>query len=64
MPNARVVTEIRLRDDIHASDFRVPLPGSKEAMARGCTCPSQPEWPTVAFASDCWLHFVRVPQPA
>jgi hypothetical protein len=53
---ARIVTEIRLRDDAHPSDFRVPLPGSKAAIANGCTCPPQPEWPIVAFASDCPLH--------
>jgi hypothetical protein len=62
-PFARTITEIRLRDDAHPSDFRVPLPGTKEAITRGCTCPPQPQWPTVAFASDCPLHFVRAPQP-
>jgi hypothetical protein len=61
-PFARTITEIRLRDDAQPSDFRVPLPGTKEAITRGCTCPPQPQWPTVAFASDCPLHVVRVPQ--
>jgi hypothetical protein len=23
---------------------------------KGCTCPPQPEWPMIAFASDCPLH--------
>jgi hypothetical protein len=59
-PLARTITEIRLRDDAQPSDFRVPLPSTKEAIARGCTCPPQPQWPTVAFASDCPLHFARV----
>jgi hypothetical protein len=35
---------------------RVPLPATKEAIAKGCTCPPQPEWPMMAFASDCPLH--------
>jgi hypothetical protein len=63
-PFARTITEIRLRDDAQPSDFRVPLPGTKEAMTCGCTCPPQPVWPTVAFASDCPLHYVRVPRHA
>jgi hypothetical protein len=53
---ARMITEIRLRDDTRPSDFRVPLPGSKEAFVQDCTCPAQPEWPNIAFASDCPLH--------
>jgi hypothetical protein len=44
-PLARTITEIRLRDDAQPSDFRVPLPSTKEAIARGCTCPPQPQWP-------------------
>jgi integrase len=28
-----------------------------EAIKNGCcTCPPQPEWPTIAIASDCPLH--------
>jgi hypothetical protein len=56
--NGRTITEIRLRDDTQLSDFRVPLPATKEAVRMGCTCPPQPKWPTVAFASDCPLHQV------
>jgi hypothetical protein len=52
----RTITEIRLRDDAQPSDFRVPLPATAEAIKKGCTCPPQPKWPTVAFASDCPLH--------
>jgi hypothetical protein len=51
----RTITEIRLRDT-QPSDFRVPLPATPEAIANGCTCPAQPEWPTIAIASDCPLH--------
>jgi hypothetical protein len=29
-PFARTITEIRLRDDAQPSDFRVPLPGTKD----------------------------------
>ena len=58
----RTVTEIRLRDDTQPSDFRVPLPATKQAIKRGCTCPPQPEWPTVAFASNCPLHCMHVPR--
>jgi hypothetical protein len=53
---ARTITEIRLRDDTQPSDFRVPLSGSKEAIKEGCTCPHQPEWPTIALASNCPIH--------
>jgi hypothetical protein len=56
---ARAITEVRLRHDTLPSDFRVPLPATSEAIRKGCTCPQQPKWPTVAFASDCPLHFVR-----
>jgi hypothetical protein len=59
--NGRTVTEIRLRDDAEPSDFRVPLPATKEAIKKGCTCPPQPEWPTIAVASDCPLHMGRKP---
>jgi hypothetical protein len=59
---ARTITEVRLHNNTHPSDFRVPLPRTKEAIARGCTCPRQPNWPTVTFASDCPLHFMRVRQ--
>jgi hypothetical protein len=52
----RTITEIRLRDDTQPSDFRVPLPGTTEAITKGCTCPPQPKWPMIAFASDCPLH--------
>jgi hypothetical protein len=52
----RIITEIRLRDDTQPSDFRLPLPATKEAIKKGCTCPPQPEWPTVVFGSDCPLH--------
>jgi hypothetical protein len=54
--NGRTITEIRLRDDTRPSDFRVPLPATTEAIMKGCTCPPQPEWPMIAFASDCPLH--------
>jgi hypothetical protein len=57
----RMITEVRLRDDARASDFRGPLPASKEAIKQGCTCPPQPQWPTVAFASNCKLHFLCAP---
>ena len=59
---ARVITEIRLHDGTLPSDFRVPLPATIEATRKGCTCPEQPKWPTVAVASDCPLHFVRARQ--
>jgi hypothetical protein len=52
----RTITKIRLRDDTQPSDFRLPLPATPEAIANGCTCPPQPEWPTIAIASDCLLH--------
>ena len=35
----RTITEIRLRDDTQASDFRVPLPATPTAIANGCTAP-------------------------
>jgi hypothetical protein len=54
----RILTEVRLRDDMRLADFRGPMPASKEAIDKGCTCPPQPQWPTVAFASNCPLHFV------
>jgi hypothetical protein len=57
------ITEIRLRDDIQPSDFRVPLPATAEAIEQGCTCPPQPEWPTIAIASDCPVHAMHVPPP-
>jgi len=57
----RTVTEIRLRDDTQPSDFRVPLPATAEAIEQACTCPPQPEWPTIAIASDCTLHGMYVP---
>jgi hypothetical protein len=57
--NGRTITEIRLRDDTQPSDFRVPLPATKQAIIKGCTCPTQPKWPTVAFATDCPLHCRR-----
>jgi hypothetical protein len=60
----RAITEIRLCDHTQPSDFRVPLPATKEAMRRGCTCPPQPKWPTVAVASDCPLHFMTHVPPA
>jgi hypothetical protein len=55
----RTVTEIRLRDDTQPTDFRVPLPATTEAIKQGCTCPPQPEWPTIAIASDCPVHVVH-----
>ena len=51
--DGRTVTEIRLRDDTQPSDFRVPLPATAAAIENGCSCPAQPEWPTIAIASDC-----------
>ena len=33
--DGRTVTEIRLRDDTQPSDFRVPLPATKQAIKRG-----------------------------
>jgi hypothetical protein len=54
--NGRIITEIRLRDDTQPSEFRLPLPATKEAIKNGCICPPQPEWPTIAFAFDCPLH--------
>jgi hypothetical protein len=57
----RIITEVRLRDDMRPSDFRGPLPASKEAINKGCTCPPQPQWPAVAFASNCPLHFIQAP---
>jgi hypothetical protein len=39
-PFARTITEIRLRDDAQLSDFRVPLPGTKEAMTCGLHLPA------------------------
>jgi hypothetical protein len=60
----RTITEIRLRDDTQPTDFRVPLPATKEAIKNGCTCPPQPEWPMVAFASDCPVHTMYVPPRA
>jgi hypothetical protein len=56
----RTITEIHLRGDTQASDFRVPLPATTEATMKGCTCPPQPEWPKIAFASDCPLHQLSV----
>jgi hypothetical protein len=58
---ARTITEIRLHHDTRPSDFRGPLPGTQEAKAQGCTCPVQPEWPTIAIATDCPLHFLSAP---
>ena len=52
----RTITEIRVREDAQASDFRLALPATAEAVKNGCTCPRQPEWPTIAIASDCPLH--------
>jgi hypothetical protein len=57
---ARAVTEIQLHANTCPADFREPLPASKAAINKGCTCPPQPLWPTVAFASDCPLHFVQL----
>ena len=54
--DGRTVTEIRLRDDTQPSDFRVPLPATAAAIENGCSCPAQPEWPTIAIASDCPVH--------
>jgi hypothetical protein len=52
----RTITEIHLRDDTQPSDFRVPPPATEEAITNGCTCPPQPERPTIAVACDCPLH--------
>jgi hypothetical protein len=55
---ARIIAEIRLRDDTQQSDFRLPLPATPDAIKNGCTCPPQPDWPMIAFASDWPLHFI------
>jgi hypothetical protein len=52
----RTITEIRLREDAQPSDFRLPFPATAQAVKNGGTCPRQPEWPTIAIASDCPLH--------
>jgi hypothetical protein len=61
MAKASTVTKIRLHHNMRPSDFRGPLPGTQKAIARGCTCPTQPEWPTIAIASDCPLHSLPAP---
>jgi hypothetical protein len=34
-----------------------PFPGSEVAIAKGCTCPTQRDWPhTLKFSLDCPVH--------
>lgn len=39
----------------------VPFMGDEKAIAEGCTCPYQVEWPkSVLFSEDCPVHILTL----
>ena len=52
----RTITEIRVREDAQASDFRLALPATAEAVKNGCTLPTATGMADDCHRSDCPLH--------
>lgn len=56
---SRELIRCTLPEGVTEAEFGVPLPGTRDAVELGCTCPEDgsDDWPRrLTFATDCQLH--------